>query len=54
MLAIIAVIVVFASVVIFSQSIVDRTVEKAHDRLPDWAVASPKDMLSADALKALY
>lgn len=50
----IAVIVVFASVVIFSQSIVDRTLEKAHDRLPDWAVASLKDMLSADALKALH
>lgn len=50
----IAVIIVFASVVIFSQSIVDRTLEKAHDRLPDWAVTSLKDMLSADALKALH
>lgn len=49
-----AVIVVIAFLVLASQSIVDRALKKAHDRLPDWAVISLKDMLSADALRALH
>ena len=47
------IITVFAFLLIASSMIVDRTLEKSSDVLPDWAVRSLKSKISDEALKML-
>ncbi len=52
-IAYVIIIVVFAFLLIASSMIVDRTLEKSSDVLPDWAVRSLKSKISDEALKML-